>query len=268
MKRNAFTLIELLVVISIIALLVAVLLPALSSARAAAQLSQCLSNQSQFGKGFYAFAADNQQNLPAHENWYNLSGKAGSPVGVTNVAVLGITGLASEVGSNGVIAARPMNDYLGDSAEASRCPNDRGDAFFPDVENAFEDYGNSYIPQWKDGTGVPYFGVVQVLGASTLDASGKRTVIAGREPANMDSGVRNGGVLYNYGWSNKIIMGDYVWHGNRDLADPRNRWHLRSSETTRLSVLLFGDGHAEYFQFASDYGPLVAPVDPTENGFW
>ncbi len=268
MKRHAFTLIELLVVISIIALLIAILLPALGSARKSARLSQCLSNQSQYGKAIYAYAADNRQNLPAHENWYNLAGPAGSATGAAIWPVLSQSGLASEVGSNGVIAARALNEYLGDSADASRCPEDKGDAFFPDVENAFEDYGNSYIPQWKDGTGVPYFGVVQVFGASTLDASGRRQVIDGREPANMDSGVRNGGVLYNFGWSNKILMGDYPWHGNRDLADPRNQWHLRSSETKRLAVLLFGDGHAEYFEFDSDYGDLNAPVDPTENGFW
>ncbi|XAL98956.1 prepilin-type N-terminal cleavage/methylation domain-containing protein [Phycisphaeraceae bacterium D3-23] len=268
MKRAAFTLIELLVVISIIALLIAILLPALAGARASARLSQCQSNQSQFGKGIHAYAAENKQDLPSLENWYTLAGPAGSSDGAAIWPVISQVGLGSEVGANGVTAPRAINDYLGDSPEVSRCPDDKGDAFFPDVENCYEAYGNSYLPQWKDGTGVPYFGVAQVFGAATLDASGNRSVIAGREPANMDAGVRNGGVLYRFGWSKKILMGDIPWHGNRPLADSRNRWHLRSSANKRLSTMLFGDGHVEYFEFPNGYGPLVYPVDPSTNGYW
>lgn len=63
MKRQAFTLIELLVVISIISLLVAVLLPALSSARAAARSTQCKANQRQIGQAHYGYANDNDDFL-------------------------------------------------------------------------------------------------------------------------------------------------------------------------------------------------------------
>lgn len=62
--RHAFTLIELLVVISIIALLVSLLLPALSSAREAAEMTQSLSNLRQLQVGMHAYAGENDQKLP------------------------------------------------------------------------------------------------------------------------------------------------------------------------------------------------------------
>ncbi|NJL30898.1 MAG: DUF1559 domain-containing protein [Phycisphaerales bacterium] len=63
-KNRAFTLIELLVVISIIALLVALLLPALASAREAAQASKCLSQQRQVGLSMYNYTVDNTGKIP------------------------------------------------------------------------------------------------------------------------------------------------------------------------------------------------------------
>lgn len=75
--RNAFTLIELLVVISIIGLLISILLPALASARQAAQASQCLSSVRQFALGMQAFSADNKSavyptvGMMGGENWYD-----------------------------------------------------------------------------------------------------------------------------------------------------------------------------------------------------
>jgi prepilin-type N-terminal cleavage/methylation domain-containing protein/prepilin-type processing-associated H-X9-DG protein len=62
-KRRGFTLIELLVVISIIALLIGILLPALASAKKAAQASQCLSSIRQFSIGMQSYAFDNKSNI-------------------------------------------------------------------------------------------------------------------------------------------------------------------------------------------------------------
>ena len=277
MRSRAFTLIELLVVISIIALLIAILLPALSSARAGARLTQCLSNMNQHGNAIMAYAADNNELVPAIEHWYALSGPASDsslPFSGSLPAVLSQVGMKYEVGSNGVLAERALNDYMGDNPEASRCPDDQGDAFQPAIDNAYEAYGTSYQPQWRDGADTPYFGVATVFGASTIDGSGRRTVITGRESRRIDNPIRHGTQVYNHNWSKKILLGDFNWHANRDLGNPKNLWHVGSSDTERASSMLFGDGHAEFLRFEAGYNNLGGvnlngyEVDPDEHDFW
>ena len=60
-NRRGFTLIELLVVISIIALLIAILLPALGSARQAADSIKCMAQIRQVAQGAMIFAEDNDE---------------------------------------------------------------------------------------------------------------------------------------------------------------------------------------------------------------
>ena len=270
--RRAFTLIELLVVVSIIALLIAILLPVLSSAKQAARAIQCASNLKQVGVALGAYQTENDFYFPHHPDWGNMLGKNGTGPnrlrydGGHGSAGSGFTGETDSAGN--ALPVRPLNDYL-ESPEVARCPDDRGDTwsgFGTLTTNNYEEYGNSYLPQWRGDM----FGTMHISGPADPNGTSTDT-----KPMRIDQNKVPKGATWSHAsdaysgaLSKKLVMGDWNWHMNRPLSEPSTQWHVPG--VVRKFNILFADGHAGIFDFGDEFEgmPHTTPFTPDESRGW
>ena len=137
--RPAFTLVELLVVIAIIGILIGLLLPAVQSARAAAQRMQCSNHMKQLGLALHNYHDTRGEFPPGAHNYGGSSTRKGSKIGILPYIEQGVL----------------YDQYLAVPVTDNN-PYSTTSALTPDI---FKTWVNIYLCPSDDGRRAPLYGV-------------------------------------------------------------------------------------------------------------
>ena len=181
---------------------------------------QCSQNQHRIGKAYFAYANDHAGKFPVVLGPAAVGGVKGDLKGKTKPLPQIVARL---YGATIPEKERPLNKYVA-NVKVFHCPADRGGGAY-NVPSSWKTFGNSYQVQAGDDL----FRVQHVAGLST-----EKEGSAESKPITMGEIAKSP--------ENKIIQGDWNWPYDKDDA-----WHGMSG--LGHHVMLFGDGHTEWFLF-------------------